>query len=760
FLLFLVLALISCFSLNKEIPIFQNSAVWLQVYLCIISASFIAFYFREALPKYLLHLVLLVMGSASVGMLYFSLYLLPLYPIGLIGIIALGISLHVFVPAAILITLVQAFRKVYKTEATALYSFLAGVIASALVVIWFVVQWHLNLSHMNLHVHDQVIGNRNELPRWVLLSQELPDGPIFEKLIKSELVYQTPAKNRNFFSLPSRNFEELKQHDPLVMIAAFLFGHPELDQNERIKILESKYDARHHAEERLWSGTALSTPDIITQVKLYPEYRIGYTEKMKSVKNSQLSRWSQQEAIYTFHLPEGSVVTSLSLWINDVEEKGILTTKSKAETAYKTIVGVEARDPSVIHWQEGNRVSVRVFPCTPEEKRWFKIGVTSPLRLEGDQLVYESIYFDGPSSADATESAVVYVDGNTDGAILPPGFDRVEEGMFRKTSGYAAGWNVKIKAPALAASAFTFNNVSYQVRPQKQQYTHFKAKEIYLDVNRSWTENELEDVLKLAKNTEVYVFKDKMIRLTSENQEDLLKTLQKRNFSMLPLHKIKTPEQSLIISKSTLASPNLSDIKKSFFANNLQNHLKNTPQPYRLFNIGTELSPYLKTLKELQVLNYKQGSVNDLKALLQQQKFIKANSHPDVVKLAESGMEIVKLPAQAKATSDAPDHLLRLFAYNYLLRKIGPQYFNQNYVEDELIAVAAEANIVSPLSSLIVLETQQDYERFNIEASKNSLGNASLKSSGSVPEPEEWLLIILAVGTVLYFVLKPRLKWS
>ncbi|MDX5347664.1 MAG: hypothetical protein LPK19_10505 [Hymenobacteraceae bacterium] len=73
FLLFLVLALISCFSLNKEIPIFQNSAVWLQVYLCIISASFIAFYFREALPKYLLHLVLLVMGSASVGMLYFSL---------------------------------------------------------------------------------------------------------------------------------------------------------------------------------------------------------------------------------------------------------------------------------------------------------------------------------------------------------------------------------------------------------------------------------------------------------------------------------------------------------------------------------------------------------------------------------------------------------------------------------------------------------------------------------------------------------------
>jgi XrtN system VIT domain protein len=84
-------------------------------------------------------------------------------------------------------------------------------------------------------------------------------------------------------------------------------------------------------------------------------------------------------------MPEGAVVTSLSLWINGNEEKAILTTKEKADSAYKTIVGAERRDPSVVHWQEGNSVSVRVFPVLPGESRKFKIGITAPLeRVKGN----------------------------------------------------------------------------------------------------------------------------------------------------------------------------------------------------------------------------------------------------------------------------------------------------------------------------------------------------------------------------------------
>jgi hypothetical protein len=57
-----------------------------------------------------------------------------------------------------------------------------------------------------------------------------------------------------------------------------------------------------------------------------------------------------------------------------------------------------------------------------------------------------------------------------------------------------------------------------------------------------------------------------------------------------------------------------------------------------------------------------------------------------------------------------------------------------------------------------VLETQQDYQRFGIDENKNSLKNASMKSSGAVPEPQEWMLIILAAGVVVYLVTRQKLS--
>jgi hypothetical protein len=59
---------------------------------------------------------------------------------------------------------------------------------------------------------------------------------------------------------------------------------------------------------------------------------------------------------------------------------------------------------------------------------------------------------------------------------------------------------------------------------------------------------------------------------------------------------------------------------------------------------------------------------------------------------------------------------------------------------------------------MVVLETQDDYKRFNIKDSRNSLKNASLKSKGAVPEPHEWALIIIACFVLLYVKFHPVKK--
>ncbi|MDX5438588.1 MAG: XrtN system VIT domain-containing protein, partial [Pontibacter sp.] len=657
-------------------------------------------------------------------------------------------------PLWVVLSLGFGTRKAASENPRYLRSFLAGAAFPVLFLAFFLVQWHERNEQINFYSNDYVIREDESLPRWVKLSQQLPADYLTERIVKTDLLYQVPDEGFSIWDLPMDSFNELKRHDPLVTLSVLLLGKPNLDRVEKVKILESMYDARHQAEQRLWAGNNLSTSNVVSRVRIYPEYRMAYTEKVLQVHNNMAYSGNQQEAIYTFFLPEGSVVTSLSLWINGHEEKGYLTTKSKAQTAYNTIVGKEARDPSVVHWQEGNRVSVRVFPCTPSENRQFKIGVTSPLRQLEQQLIYDNVYFTGPSAQNATETSVIYLDSPVTGLNPPSGYKLTRSNEYKRQGSYQQDWSLGFKAPELGSSSFSLKDNSYTLAALPQQLKHFTPQQVYLDINASWSANELEQVWQLVKNYRVYVWDDQLVELNEQNKEELFNLLGQQRYSLFPLHKVSKPEQALVISKSSGASPNLSDLKGSPFADEMADALQ-LQSPVRVFSLSRQLSPYLKSLKELLVVAPMYGDATELENLLQQHQFISTKPDESVTRLGNSGLGIVK--TGAAEAGNAPDHLLRLFAYNHLLQQIGPRYFCKDFLEEELIAEASEANIVSPVSSLIVLERQSDYERFDIQKSKDSLGNASMNGSGSVPEPEEWALIILAILIISTITLKPYL---
>ncbi|WP_181308142.1 XrtN system VIT domain-containing protein [Rufibacter sp. XAAS-G3-1] len=755
-MLFLVAGLISCFSLNREIPLFLPSVDWFSGWLLAVSLGMVGYAFRFLLPRALYLVMVFLLGTGTVLFSYFALYLAPYYHVGLLGTIVLGLGLHMFVPFWSAISLTVAALRMAREDIALKKTFLMGILVPILFALVYLSLWQAGHDKINRILNSYQVQDQQELPRWVALSQQIPHTPIFERLVQTDLLYQTAAESSEMFNFPSRSFEELQRHDPLVVLATRFFGKPQLTTQERIKIMESRFDARHLAQERLWSGDHLSTSNVITQAQLFPRHRFSYTEKILTVYNNQPSSWAQEEAIYTFHLPQGSVVTSLSLWINGKEEKGRLTTQSKADSAYTTIVGVEVRDPSVVHWQEGNTVSVRVFPCTPQERRQFKIGVTSPLRLDAGQLVYENIYFDGPSAKNAPETTIIRVEESTSALPLPREFNQTSPGRYERYGNYEPDWSFKIAAAPLSTSRFTFAGQSYQMQPYAPPLTSFSPTRIYLDLNKAWSEEEFMQVWNAAKNAKVYAYAaGTMTKLTDENHAAVFRQLRELNFSLFPLHLVKEPELALIISKSTGNSPHLSDLQDSRFA---LNFAKTAPkrEPIRFFHLGTTPSPYVKTIKELRLLQYDQGSAEELVRLLAEKQFVAANQDQNSVILGEAGVQITRSHS-AETTYGAPDHLMRLFAYNHLLQQIGPAYFQQNYLEQHLIAEAAQANVVSPLSSLVVLETKADYERFGIEESKNSLGNASVKSSGAVPEPHEWALIFLVILVVSFSVLKPRM---
>ncbi|MDQ3683583.1 MAG: XrtN system VIT domain-containing protein, partial [Bacteroidota bacterium] len=413
--LLLILLLISAYSLNREMTVFNTSPAWLCGVLIILSVNYILSIFSRQLPDWIKLFQFFLMGIAIVLFFYLSIYLLPLYFISTIGLIVFGIAIHTYVPLLFSIYTCLLVNDLSDGKRKYWASFGCGIVTVIAIVISYTLTWSADKKKINQAYVMAVAEGTDDLPAWIQVAQRINHNSFTEKILKTDLVYAMPDWNDNFlWSIPQRNLgEQQKIHDPLIIMASLFSGKIHLSENDRINILKSQFGARHHAEERLWTGKDLSTQNVISSVRVWPEFHLAYTEKIITVFNHSISRWmgNQQEGIYTFHLPEGAVATSLSLWINGKEEKGILTTKEKADGAYTGIVGVESRDPSMIHWQEGNRITVRVFPVMSNDSRRFKVGITSPLRKEGDQLVYDIIWFVGTDACCGEDTVRFYLNG-------------------------------------------------------------------------------------------------------------------------------------------------------------------------------------------------------------------------------------------------------------------------------------------------------------------------------------------------------------
>ncbi|WP_341839759.1 XrtN system VIT domain-containing protein [Chitinophaga caseinilytica] len=748
----LLLALISCYALNREMDIFMESVPWMAVLLLISGAALLLLRYADLMPRWARVLLGFTTGISSVLFAYLAIYLIPLYGIAIAGILMLGIGLHAFVPAFLLYHTISAIRSLKLGKPA-----LAGAVLSLIIIVVFCVKYAAVVNDINRVYNRKTVEGKDDLPAWVETSRQVVPGFVADRVLKTGLIYSSPELRNDVFGYGMFMRDRMGScHDPLVTTAQLFAQELAPDKTDRYKILEALYDGRHDQQDRLWSGDDLSTRYIHTQIQLWPEQHLAYTEKSLTVFNQ--SNWRTEEGIYSFELPEGGVVTSLSLWINGKEEKAVLTTKEKADSAYKTIVGREARDPSLVRWQEGNIVSVRVFPVNPQDKRVFKIGVTAPLKSENGKMVYENIAFKGPDFRSATEFISI---GNLGQKLLarkPAGFDRTE-GRLEREGAYRPNWRLEMEDTPLRPSTFTFNGNAYTIMPYETQRSTVATSAIYLDINHAWTYGDVRRIIDMSANLPVRVFSNgQFTDLPKNNFQAYIAPLQRHRFSLFPFHRLPDPAGALVVIKSAETSPMLSDLEGSAFRQKLSEKLADPQFPkIRLYDFGGRFSPYLASLRASRAFRYEKGTQEQLRELLNKGIFADDPETPDRVVIHEAKAAIVR-QADSAAAGTGPDHLMRLFAYNHILQQTGKGLITGSEGQENLIAEAKEAYVVSPISSLVVLETKQDYERFDIKDSGNSLRNAALNDSGSVPEPHEWALIIIAILSVYLYL--NRRRWT
>ncbi|MFN7424115.1 MAG: XrtN system VIT domain-containing protein [Chitinophagales bacterium] len=512
---------ISCFSLNLLFDVFENTTYWVYILLAIFFiSSYWIYHQKEKHQK----LAFYLNGVSFLLVIYFTVYLIPLIPISALVIILLGLGLHGFAPLLISILHISTLISKLNTEKINWYYFFSGIGSVLLLIGVFTIL--LNMESTKL-VNSKTIfqfESNEELLDWVQISQRVKPNFINEILLKKGLVYNSIDEfwtMSRFDFGSSKQYNERKIHDPFILTCFSLTKDPSISKDDRIKILEANFDNRSQTEHQLWSGDNLETKAIKEDVYLFEKERLAYTELTMDIANN--SKWGQGEAIYSFQLPEGAVATSLSLWVNGVERKGVLTSKSKAKKAYDQIVGVEARDPSLLQWREGNRIVCRIFPVTKEMPRQFKLGITSPFSMENNQMKYDNISIKGPSMAEAKIISRVR-SKSLEKVSTSSKFDTEANQLIRSSQGYTK-WNASLPRATLTPIHFQWKGFNYTVINPIYDTAQTDLSEVYFDLNSNWEETEIKKILgQLDPKFSCYTFiNGEQVRIEKSNLKNIIK---------------------------------------------------------------------------------------------------------------------------------------------------------------------------------------------------------------------------------------------
>lgn len=745
---------IGCFSTNVFINVFENLPIWVYVVTFLFCFSNFAIY-NNFKQKYFNTAFYFVNGCSYLLILYYAIYLIPFAPISCIGILALGLGFYGLVPMIVLIShtviMIQNFTENRKNGLD--FGIGIGVVCVGFTV--FTVLLNMESQKISKNTITNSFDNINaDLPNYIIISQNLKPNFFNEILLKKDIVYIASDDFFQFRDLDSfgsnKQYNERKTHNPIINLAYLFTTRLDLTADDRINILKSNFDKRLETEEQLWDGKDLFTKNIKEDVKIYANERLAYTEITMDIACAEKS-WGDKEAIYSFQLPEGAVATSLSLWVNGIERKGVLTTKEKAKKAYNQIVGVEARDPSLMQWREGNKVVVRVFPIRYDLPRTFKCGFTTPLKVENNIMKYLSLDIKGPNTNEAKTISRIQMAGN-EKFEASKDFE-FEKGFYINESNGLDAWEAEMPmVNKVFSTAFIWKNKAYKINEIQKQKIAFKPSEIILDLNSSWTKNEIKSIVSQT-NRNYFVWNNNQKQsINSANYETVFATFETLTYSLLPLYSLK--EHSLVITKCGTISANFEELETSDYLKKLKDRTQQ--KNIKVINISENLNPFWQTVKEQKLVSYLKIDLDKCLKLIQENQFLEFKKMENTINVEPANIAIQETELDSKTQNNGSNHIYRMYAFGKVLQEqVAIQ--NDSLKENQFVDLAKDANIVTPISSLIVLETDEDYKNNGIEKNVNTLGNASINNDGAVPEPHEWLLIIIGLTTIFFYYRKQKM---
>ena len=289
---------------------------------------------------------------------YFFIVFLPFLPLSVIAIIAIGVGFLMLTPLVLFIIHIQelvsdyAFLKQY---------FSKQVLVTIAVIGFLIIPLGLTLSY---HKDKLVL---HETLDYIYSPDYSKDYNIDKTSLKKTLdVVMDNKERRNDFILGNQT-PYLSRFFNWVVLDNLTLSDTKINSIERIFFNAESFNIRqdniNNTDVKITNIGSKSTYNAIEN------YWTSWIDLEITNANKNVFR---SEYATIIDLPNGCWINDYYLYVGDKKEKGILAEKKSAMWVFSQIRGTN-KDPGLLHYLTGNKVSFRVFPFTEGEVR--KTGI-------------------------------------------------------------------------------------------------------------------------------------------------------------------------------------------------------------------------------------------------------------------------------------------------------------------------------------------------------------------------------------------------
>jgi len=471
---------------------------------------------------------------------------------------------------------------------------------------------------------------------------------------------------------------------------------------------------------------------------------IAYTEWTIEFQNND--KFQEREARSRIMLPEGSVVSRLTLWINGEECEAAFAGKGQVTKAYKSVVR-RLRDPVLVTTSGDNQIRMQCYPVPPNGgKMKLRIGITTPLLVKNRDEVYFNLplFSDRNFNISKNLNYNLWLESqhklNFNGLVA----NKKHNGKFRLIKELTqqellTNYTVSVARNSKIEQAWT-KDKNGKIITQEIVKVPLHQKIVAVVIDGSVSMKNFKDNIYQALNTvknrpqNIYQIGRKLQMINLENLSDIETHYYQGGYDNLPTLK----KAWLFASKQGGAVLWIHGIQPveitpvTLLKQIMDRDDQNTP--FYDYSVDSKQNIISESLQHAPNYHVLRGKFKNILS-----KYCGDNKNFAWRRNKVSSLTTFN-PANSKQTSD---HLLRLWANDRVKQLL------KTKSRKAAIQLAIDYRIVTPVTGAVVLENKAQYDA-------NNLTPVDSNEVPTIPEPETWLMIIICLIFFYYFIYRKK----